>query len=34
MDKHKPTDEMINPVIEAWNKSDGNLIEIHKAVIN
>ena len=29
----EPTDEMINPVIEAWNKSDGNLIEIHKAVI-
>ena len=24
---------MINPVIEAWNKSNGNLIEIHKAVI-
>ena len=29
----EPTVEMINPVIEAWNKSNGNLIEIHKAVI-
>ena len=29
----EPTEEMINPVIEAWNKSNGNLIEIHKAVI-
>ena len=29
----EPTDEMINPVIDAWNKSNGSLIEIHKAVI-
>ena len=29
----EPTDQMIEPVIEAWNKSDGNLIEIHKAVV-
>ena len=29
----EPTEEMIDPVIEAWNKSNGNLIEIHKAVI-
>ena len=29
----EPTSEMINPVIEAWDKSNGNLIEIHKAVI-
>lgn len=29
----EPISEMINPVIEAWNKSNGNLIEIHKAVI-
>ena len=29
----EPTEEMIDPVIEAWKKSNGNLIEIHKAVI-
>ena len=29
----EPSEEMINPVIEAWENSDGNLIEIHKAVI-
>ena len=28
-----PTDEMIKPVIIAWNKSGGYLPEIHKAVI-
>ena len=29
----EPTEEMINPVIEAWNNSNGSLAEIHKAVI-
>jgi len=29
----EPTEEMIKPVIEAWIKSNGSLIEIHKAVI-
>ena len=28
-----PTEDMINPVIQAWKKSDGFLPEIHKAVI-
>ena len=28
-----PTDEMINPIISAWEKSDGFLPEIHKAVV-
>ena len=29
----EPTAEMINPVINVWKNSDGNLIEIHKEVI-
>ncbi len=28
-----PTDDMINPIIQAWDKSDGFLPEIHKAVV-
>ncbi|HJO13816.1 MAG: DUF1800 family protein [Pelagibacteraceae bacterium] len=28
-----PTEDMINPVIKAWEKSDGHLPEIHKAVV-
>lgn len=29
----EPTEEMINPVIDAWKNSNGNLVEIHKEVI-
>ena len=28
-----PTDEMVKPVVAAWKKTDGDLIAIHKAVI-
>ena len=28
-----PTEDMINPIIQAWEKSDGFLPEIHKAVV-
>ncbi len=28
-----PTKDMVNPVIKAWTNSNGNLIKIHKAVI-
>jgi uncharacterized protein (DUF1800 family) len=29
----EPTEEMINPIIDVWKKSNGNLIEIHKEVM-
>ena len=29
----EPTDEMIAPIVKAWEKNDGNLIEIHKATM-
>jgi len=29
----EPTEQIINPVIKTWEKSNGNLIEIHKEVI-
>ncbi len=29
----EPSKEMMNIIIEAWNKNDGNLIEIHKATM-
>jgi uncharacterized protein (DUF1800 family) len=28
-----PTEEMITPIISAWEKSDGNLPTIHKALL-
>ena len=30
----EPTNEMIEPIIQTWNKNDGNLIEIHKTLID
>tara|TARA_B100000925_G_scaffold170716_1_gene128583 strand:+ start:220 stop:1677 length:1458 start_codon:yes stop_codon:yes gene_type:complete len=29
----EPTDEMIIPIVNAWKKNDGNLVEIHKATM-
>lgn len=29
----EPTEEMINPIVKAWEKNDGNLMEIHKATM-
>lgn len=28
-----PTEEMLSPIIKAWEKNDGNLVEIHKATM-
>tara|TARA_B100001939_G_C16924975_1_gene611162 strand:+ start:297 stop:1730 length:1434 start_codon:yes stop_codon:yes gene_type:complete len=29
----EPTEDMINPIVQAWEKSNGNLPDIHKATI-
>jgi uncharacterized protein (DUF1800 family) len=28
-----PTEEMLSPIVKAWEKNDGNLVEIHKATM-
>ena len=30
----EPTNDMIEPIVQTWNKNDGNLIEIHKTLLD